>query len=196
MIEQVLKKCVICKELKPLSEFFKSVCEKDSLSRDCKICNRARAKQWLKDNPEKHKESRKKYNERNKEKIANYKKVWAEKNKEKRRESHLRWKANHPEKAKAVRINYENKRRAWENNCKNKVTTEQINELIDKSSNICFWCDMEIPAGQMHLDHIYPLSKGGENSINNLVVSCADCNKRKADKSPEVFLEEIMYAKK
>jgi 5-methylcytosine-specific restriction endonuclease McrA len=34
---------------------------------------------------------------------------------------------------------------------------------------------------QATVDHMHPLSKGGENSLRNMVLACKECNTRKAD---------------
>jgi hypothetical protein len=36
---------------------------------------------------------------------------------------------------------------------------------------------------QLECDHVVPLSRGGTNDRSNLVTSCRDCNRMKADKS-------------
>lgn len=82
------------------------------------------------------------------------------------------------------------KRRAILKTAVIKVTTKELNELIKNSENICFWCDSHTDL--IHIDHIYPLAKGGEHTINNLCVSCPDCNMRKGAKDPEIWLEEIL----
>lgn len=35
------------------------------------------------------------------------------------------------------------------------------------------------------VDHIFPVSRGGENSWLNTVASCSKCNSRKADRTPD-----------
>lgn len=40
---------------------------------------------------------------------------------------------------------------------------------------------VELRSSKVHLDHIYPISKGGIHSITNVVWSCASCNLRKSD---------------
>jgi 5-methylcytosine-specific restriction endonuclease McrA len=41
---------------------------------------------------------------------------------------------------------------------------------------VCYWCNKRVPAKGAHVDHINPLSKGGDHSIENLCISCPLCN--------------------
>lgn len=38
---------------------------------------------------------------------------------------------------------------------------------------------------RLTLDHIYPKSRGGEYSWENIVAACPQCNQKKADRTPE-----------
>lgn len=49
------------------------------------------------------------------------------------------------------------------------------------SAKECPYCGSMIDADNSHLDHMTPLSLGGEHSIYNVVVCCPDCNMRKND---------------
>jgi hypothetical protein len=44
----------------------------------------------------------------------------------------------------------------------------------------CRYCGKT--TGPFQIDHVYPRSKGGETSLDNLVVSCYWCNQKKASK--------------
>lgn len=40
------------------------------------------------------------------------------------------------------------------------------------------------------VDHVYPKSKGGEDTLDNCVAACAKCNSAKRDKLDTVFLAQ------
>lgn len=190
------KRCCECKaELLP-SDFHKCKSHKDGLASICKTCDKKKVAKWVAEYPDRRNQIRRKNYLNNKERYNQISAEWNKTHKAEHMVSHNKWKNKNPDNVKAVRTRYENRRRAWERNTDSRVTTEQINKLIKDSENICFWCDEEIPRGKMHLDHIYPLSKGGKDENNNLVVSCEDCNKRKANKLPEVWLDEIIECQK
>ena len=55
----------------------------------------------------------------------------------------------------------------------------------------CQYCGNTPPSVVLEVDHINPVSKGGDNSIDNLITSCFDCNRGKSadtlDKIPETI---------
>ena len=60
--------------------------------------------------------------------------------------------------------------------------------LREKDGNICPGCHTEIshPA----LDHVIPLTSGGDNLVDNLRLLCRSCNSRKGTLPWEEFLEK------
>lgn len=57
--------------------------------------------------------------------------------------------------------------------------------LYYREQGKCFWCDQPIPSiGEATKDHLIPISKGGQNSFENVVCSCKPCNGDKADQMP------------
>ena len=55
------KRCNVCEIEKPLSEFYKNRTALHGVSSLCKICQKARTKQWALDNPERKRQAREKY---------------------------------------------------------------------------------------------------------------------------------------
>lgn len=49
-----MKKCTKCKEMKPLTEYFKQSHTADGKRGDCRTCCAASRRKWVKDNPEKY----------------------------------------------------------------------------------------------------------------------------------------------
>lgn len=74
------------------------------------------------------------------------------------------------------------KRRKWAQlNGRNYLTAEQIREV--KSTGMCYYCKGTF--NKLSIDHVIPLSKGGENTLENIVAACLECNKRKNAKLVE-----------
>ena len=49
----------------------------------------------------------------------------------------------------------------------------------------CQYCGEKKQAVDLTLDHIFPRSRGGENSPVNIVAACQACNNRKGNRTPE-----------
>jgi 5-methylcytosine-specific restriction endonuclease McrA len=43
----------------------------------------------------------------------------------------------------------------------------------------CFYCRVSLRAKRINVEHVLPMSRGGDNRSHNLVLACADCNKAK-----------------
>ncbi|MDX5583601.1 MAG: HNH endonuclease signature motif containing protein [Aureibaculum sp.] len=53
----------------------------------------------------------------------------------------------------------------------------------------CFYTGRNLSFEEMHIDHIKPKSKGGENCISNYVISCGYINIKKRAKYSDRFIE-------
>lgn len=82
-------------------------------------------------------------------------------------------------------------RRALEKaSCKNLEAIVAFRESVkSKPVATCYWCEKEISTKLVHFDHIVPLSKGGPHSVENLCVSCPECNRRKGAKTIKQWLQ-------
>jgi len=55
-------------------------------------------------------------------------------------------------------------------------------EVFKRDSFKCQYCGESAPKVVLHIDHIHPVSKGGDNHITNLITSCDSCNLGKSNK--------------
>jgi 5-methylcytosine-specific restriction endonuclease McrA len=105
------------------------------------------------------------------------------KNNDKAKEIRKKWKKNNADK---VRSNWR-KRHSIQMGANHEPYTEK--EVLDTYGIICHIClekiDLSLsrrePMG-FQFDHVIPLSKGGDDNINNVKPSHAVCNQRKNDK--------------
>lgn len=54
-------------------------------------------------------------------------------------------------------------------------------EVFKRDSFKCQYCGKSAPDVVLHVDHIEPVSKGGDNDIMNLITSCQACNLGKSN---------------
>lgn len=56
-------------------------------------------------------------------------------------------------------------------------------EVFKRDNFTCQYCGAKAPDVILHVDHINPVSKGGDNEIINLVTACQPCNLGKSDRA-------------
>ena len=71
--------------------------------------------------------------------------------------------------------------------------------VFKRDSFCCQYCGSHPPSVVLEIDHIIPSSKGGNNSIDNLITSCFDCNRGKSDieltELPKKTQEKVLLIK-
>ena len=68
------------------------------------------------------------------------------------------------------------------------------NYLLEKHNRKCFYCGKTVSG--FEVEHMLPKSRGGSNRIDNLTLSCHDCNEKKGTLTAEEFIQQILPAKK
>lgn len=61
-------------------------------------------------------------------------------------------------------------------------------EIFKRDGFTCRYCGKQPPDTVLEVDHINPVANGGDNDPLNLITSCFDCNRGKADKE----LQEVL----
>lgn len=54
-----------------------------------------------------------------------------------------------------------------------------------RDKNICQYCHKHFRRSDLNIDHVVPLSQGGQTVWDNVVCSCLACNNRKGGRTPE-----------
>ena len=57
--------------------------------------------------------------------------------------------------------------------------------LFKRDRYTCQYCGIQPGPEELTVDHVVPRSRGGVSSWENCVLACVECNKVKADRSPE-----------
>jgi 5-methylcytosine-specific restriction endonuclease McrA len=101
---------------------------------------------------------------------------------QKRSEQSRRWQQLNPDK----HAEKQSRRRAWKANA---PIIERIdrNAIIERDKWMCYLCGVVCTRKNVTLDHIVPLSRGGNHTADNLRVACRSCNSSKGPK----FLTEL-----
>ncbi|HEX7844360.1 MAG TPA: HNH endonuclease [Chitinophagaceae bacterium] len=69
------------------------------------------------------------------------------------------------------------------------VSPKQKAFVLKQDNYTCCYCGKEKEERNLVIDHVVPRSKGGLDSLSNLVASCAPCNSKKWDYSLKEFCE-------
>lgn len=68
------------------------------------------------------------------------------------------------------------------------------NYLLEKHNRKCFYCGKTV--SDFEVEHMIPKARGGSNRIDNLTLSCHDCNQKKDTLTAEEFIRQTLSAKK
>jgi 5-methylcytosine-specific restriction endonuclease McrA len=141
--------------------------------------------EWRNKNPERYKEITKNYYEANKGVITNRANKFYQDNKDRILRERKEYRINNVISIKEHKKKYnkehrqekqirENYRRAKKRNNGGLYTVKEWVDLCNKYGNKCLRCNET--GIKLTADHIVPISKGGNNNIENIQPLCASCN--------------------
>jgi len=166
------KRCTKCGEVKPLDAFNRHQGKPLGRRSRCRACQREYDRAWRETNRDRKRETDR---------------AWYETNRDRKREYYA---------ANRDRYHERDRRRRAR---KRAATVEEFT-LADVYAwwdelgvHTCFWCGLPFAEGDsIHVDHVWPLSRGGHHAVRNLVPTCERCNLSKHSSLPHEF-EERAY---
>lgn len=192
-----MKICTKCKgNPQPLTAFSK---QKNRLRSQCNSCNASDTALYRSKNKDKLKIKGAEYRALNRDVLCARKSEFYQKNKEKITIKNIAYGKAHPEKgrmrsaawskanpeyARARTIAY----RARKLNAFGRHTADDVKNIFVSQRGKCPACKARIDDGY-HVDHVFPLVKGGGNGKDNIQLLCAKCNHEKHAKDPLIFMQ-------
>lgn len=167
---------------------------KNDTAREWRAANRERCiahtKKWQEKHPEYGTPTRRKWRERHPGKDVARNRARREENPGKARADLANWraerKAKDPVGVKAKTAAGRAKRRALAKNSASHFTVADVRRQLAGQKGKCWWCRKKLDA-KYHVDHRIPLSRGGDDGPENIVIACVRCNVTKGAKLPAEF---------
>lgn len=134
--------------------------------------------------PEWAREQNRKHYNKNKKQVLKRNREYALANLDIVRAASRRFKERHPERAMLDK----HVRRARLAGAEGKYTSEDLRRIRTAQRNKCAYCRSDLKIS-CHVDHIYPLAKGGSNYARNIQFLCGPCNVAKNSKDPIDYMQ-------
>lgn len=193
------------------------IAERQVASLTCMDCDREQHRATY--DPEKNRESGRRWREANREKVAAdkreygrtpeakaYRAAWYAANRERiiekrraeyptRRGANIAsakaWAEANPEKAREHFRMARRKRRARAKDAGGTHTAADLASILKAQGNRCAYCRCSLARAEKHVDHVIPLARGGSNGRENLQYLCRPCNQSKSAKDPIEYAQSL-----
>lgn len=150
---------------------------------------KARVRARWRDDPEARKKDRASRDARRDE-IRAYDRMRCKRDREKRRPILERWLKKNPDRARMhFRIGTQRRRARIRQNGGD-YNADDVEKALKAQKNTCWWCPQKLQ--DFHIDHRFPVSKGGSNDAGNIVISCIPCNLKKNAQMPWEFAGRLL----
>lgn len=150
---------------------------------------------WYQKNKEKILKKRKENYYDKQDKNIKYSILWNSENSERRSEICKRYakKHNKTEKWKANQQRTNFKKRNRMKNIINTLTSNEWLDILKEYDYKCAYCGRDFDENNLPTrDHVMPISKGGDNTKENIVPACRSCNCKKYNKLCPLLKEVIL----
>lgn len=177
------KLCYGCERIFPSTpEFFpRNKNYGDELHPHCKIC----AKEYA----EQHKDDNEEYYRQYRIDNADHLKEWRELHKDDKVEYDKQYLQT--ERGRMVHLAKGHNRRTRKKKAQGNHTAQDIQTQHERQHGYCYYCQCKLGSNRraFHVDHVVPLSRGGSNDPENLVIACPSCNISKHNKMPHEWVK-------
>lgn len=169
---------------------------------------RDKAKAYRENKPEQYRKSRKRYRDNNRERILEQKrqswarhkvssltkkKIYYQQNKHRITLSKQRY-AQTPNGKEALARGRQKYRARKLSSHHMPYSRAEVQQQFEQLGHVCSYCKESKP---LTIDHFIPLSKGGSDTLGNLLPACWSCNSSKQDKDPlEWYQSQEFYSRK
>lgn len=175
------KTCTKCGTEKPLEAFRTAKGGKYGRASRCRDCMNARRRELHAENPEKVRSRRKKWNDANKDKVR------AMNSKQYHKDGGARilaWRKENADKVKLQKQRHYQKYKGTYLAAARARDLQILNSIPEGQKEAVNRIWLDCPEGY-EVDHIYPMSKGGPTSVDNLCYLPMSLNRSKSNKLPE-----------
>lgn len=146
---------------------------------------------------EKSREYQRKSRAKNREKVRARGKIYQAKNRERINAYAREYAAEKPAITAKAQKNYRKKnpfvmrihhhkrvKKVVANSTKQQIleATAKIQRMQEQEYSECPYCLGVFKSSRMQIDHVFPVSRGGAHSAENIILACESCNKRKWSK--------------
>lgn len=189
-----MRTCTQCGQNYPATtEYFGRSATRFGLSGECKRCLGERGKEYRAINRERIRQGTNEYRAKNTERVRQWKRDSYLRNRENVILTTRKYRLAHPERqrrtAEEQRLK-DAKRKRQLRTAEGSFSKQDVAQKYTDQDGRCFYCSCELAT--YHTDHYIPISKGGTNWPDNIVLACPQCNLAKGEMLPDDFIENYL----
>ena len=128
------------------------------------------------------------YDKQRRDQKREYDQQYRKANYERIRERQRRWERDNQQHVRLYKRAAAMKRYSVVYNAEGYYTDDDIQRQYGHQHGKCYYCGERV-GKKYHVDHVVPVSRGGTNWPDNLVIACGHCNCTKNDRMPHEWPE-------